>query len=65
VGEIPLLDEEVLKKVAQYADDPERVSTVSAAVRYLVTYRPSVKDAALDALETVWKCKFCSYKAAI
>jgi symplekin len=57
VSEIPLLDEEILKKVAQYADDPERVSTVSAAVRYLVTYRPSVKEQALDALETVWRCE--------
>lgn len=57
VGEIPLLDEEILKKVAQYADDPERVSTVSAAVRYLVSYRPSVKEEALNALETVWRCK--------
>jgi symplekin len=64
VSEIPLLDEDILKKVAQYADDPERVSTVSAAIRYLVMYRPSVKEAALDALETVWTCEFiCSYRA--
>ena len=58
VGEIPFLDEEILKKVAQYADDPERVSIVSAAVRYLVSYRPSVKKLALDALEMVWRCEF-------
>ncbi|KIW07750.1 uncharacterized protein PV09_01679 [Verruconis gallopava] len=55
VSEIPLLDEEILKKIAHFADDPERVSTVSAAVRYLVSYRPSVREAALDALETVWR----------
>jgi len=58
VSEIPLLDEDILKKVAQYADDPDRVSTVSAAVRYLITYRPSVKEQALDALEMVWRCKW-------
>ena len=60
VGEIPLLDEDILKKIAQYADDPDRVSTVGAAVRYLISYRPSVKELALDALETVWRCELLS-----
>ena len=61
VSEIPSLDEDIMARVASLAEDPERVSIVAAALRYLIQYRPPAKDICLDALQTVWKCKNDSF----
>jgi symplekin len=57
VSEIPFLDAEIINRVATLAKDPERVTIVGAALRYLIQYRPPAKEICLDALQTVWQCK--------
>lgn len=57
VSEIPYLDAEIVNRVATLAQDPERVTIVGAALRYLIQYRPPAKEMCLDALQTVWQGK--------
>jgi symplekin len=55
ISEIPELDREIVERVAGLASDPERTTIVTAALRYLVQFRPPVKNLCLDALQEVWK----------
>jgi symplekin len=55
VSEIPSLPSELFPKLRKIADDPERVNLVVQALLYLVMFRPPAREAALDALEALWR----------
>lgn len=55
VSEIPSLPAEIFPRLRKIADDPERVNLVVQALLYLVMFRPPAREAALDALETLWR----------
>jgi symplekin len=55
VSEIPSLPAELFPKLRKIADDPERVNLVVQALLYLVMFRPPAREAALDALEALWR----------
>lgn len=61
VSEIPFLDADIVNRVATLAQDPERVTIVGAAFRYLIQFRPPAKELCLNALQTVWQCKSPRY----
>lgn len=55
VSEIPSLPAELFPKLRKIADDPERVNLVVQALLYLVMFRPPAREAALNALEALWR----------
>lgn len=62
LSEIPAIDVSVVEKVKRLALDPERVPLVIPSLRFLVMFRPPVREIALDAVEDMWRnCEFnCS-----
>ncbi|QIW96921.1 hypothetical protein AMS68_002439 [Peltaster fructicola] len=63
-SEIPSLDSRHLDRLVKIADDPERVNLAVQTLLYLVMLRPPVREAALDAMETLWKYNEDAKKAA-
>jgi symplekin len=61
LSEIPAIDVSVVEKVKRLALDPERVPLVIPSLRFLVMFRPPVREIALDAVEDMWRnCEFNS-----
>jgi len=59
LSEIPAIDASVVEKVKRLALDPERVPLVIPSLRFLIMFRPPVREIALDAVEDMWRnCEF-------
>lgn len=54
-SEIPGLDSRHLDRLVKVADDPERVNLAVQTLLYLIMLRPPIREAALDAMETLWR----------
>jgi symplekin len=59
LSEIPAIDVSIVEKVKRLALDPERVPLVIPSLRFLIMFRPPVREIALDAVEDMWRnCEF-------
>lgn len=55
LSEIPKIDLEIVNKVKALALDPERIPLVVTSLRFLIAFRPALRELALDAMEDLWR----------